>query len=96
MSKYNIEELENKLIQCKNKKIEEVNINEIDDLSKINIDRKKKGNERILDFINRTINPYIFNVDGRIVKIEFSNKKACDNTLNAEDCIAGVIAKIYE
>lgn len=94
--KYNINELESKLFQCRNKKIEEVDINEVDNLAEINIDRKKKGNERILDFINKTINPYIFNIDGRIVKIEFPNKKENDNTLSAEDCIASVIAKIYE
>ena len=48
--KYNINELEKKLLQCRKKKIEEVDINEVDNLAKINIDRKKKGNERILDF----------------------------------------------
>ena len=32
MNKYKIEDLENKLIECKNKKIEEININEIDNL----------------------------------------------------------------
>jgi len=94
--KYNIDELENKLLQCRNKNIEDVDINEIDNLSDINIDRKKKGNDRILDFINKTINPYIFNIDGKIVKIEFSNKRADNSTLNAEDCITSVIAKIYE
>ncbi len=94
--KYNINELEKKLLQCRKKKIEEVDINEVDNLAKINIDRKKKGNERILDFINKTINPYIFNIDGKIVKIEFSSKRENENTLSAEDCLTGVIAKIYE
>ena len=94
--KYNINELEKKLLQCRKKKIEEVDINEADNLAKINIDRKKKGNERILDFINKTINPYIFNIDGKIVKIEFSSKRENENTLSAEDCLTGVIAKIYE
>ena len=94
--KYNINELEKKILQCRKKKIEEVDINEVDNLAKINIDRKKKGNERILDFINKTINPYIFNIDGKIVKIEFSSKRENENTLSAEDCLTGVIAKIYE
>ena len=94
--KYNINKLEKKLLQCRKKKIEEVDINEVDNLAKINIDRKKKGNERILDFINKTINPYIFNIDGKIVKIEFSSKRENENTLSAEDCLTGVIAKIYE
>ena len=74
MNKYKIEDLENKLIECKNKKIEEININEIDNLSNINIDRKKKGNDRILDFINKVSNPYMFNICGKIVKFEFSNE----------------------
>lgn len=88
--KYNINELEKKLFQCKNKKIEEININEIDNLSDINIDRKKKGNDRILDFINKVSNPYMFNINGRIVKIEFTN-----NNVNAEDSMVNIIADLY-
>ena len=88
--KYNINELEKKLFQCKNKKIKEINMNEIDNLSDINIDRKKKGNDRILDFINRISNPYMFKINGRIVKIEFTN-----NNINAEDSMTNIIADLY-
>lgn len=91
MSKYNLEKLETKIIQCKNTRIEDVNIEDIDKISEIKIDRKKKGNERILDFINKVSNPYIFNIDGRIVKIEFTN-----NNIKAEECISNVVSKVYK
>lgn len=96
MNKYKIEDLENKLIECKNKKIEEININEIDNLSNINIDRKKKGNDRILDFINKVSNPYMFNICGKIVKFEFLNEKENGKLLTAEDSITNIISRVYK
>ena len=88
--KYDIKDLENKLLQCKNKSFENISIDEIDDISNIKIDRKKKGNERILDFINKISNPYMFKVDGKIVKIEFAN-----NGIDAEESIANIISNLY-
>ena len=91
MNKYNIKELESKIAKCKNEKIENINKDKINKLLNIKIDRKKKGNDRILDFISKITNPYIFNVNGRIVKIEFSN-----NGKKAEDCITNVLSKLYQ
>lgn len=87
MNKYDIGKLDKKLKQCKNISVD----NSIDNLSEIKIDKKKKGNDRILDFINKVSNPYIFYIDNQIVKIEFSN-----NSKNAEECITNVISKIYK
>lgn len=39
------------------------NFNDVDELDSIKIDRRKPSNERILDFIMKTKNPYIFKVD---------------------------------
>lgn len=50
-NKYNIKELEEKLERCKNMKLEDINPDEVDELSSIKIDRKKPSNERILDFL---------------------------------------------
>ena len=91
MKKYNITELEEKLKRCKDISIEEVDINDVDDLDEIKIDRRKEPNERILDFISKTKNPYIFKVNGRLVKIEFSDSKE-----RAEECITKIIKNLYE
>lgn len=91
MKKYNIKELEEKLKKCKDIDLSEVNINEVDDLSKIRISRRKSKEERIIDFISKTKNPYIFKVNGRLVKIEFT-----DNGRKTEDAIMNVIKSIYK
>ena len=54
MDKYNIEEikekLEEKLNRCKNMKLEDVTLDDVDEISSIKIDRRKPSEERILDF----------------------------------------------
>lgn len=91
MNKIDIENLQQKLERCKNMCIDEVDENEIEDISKININKRKSSKDRILDFLNSVSNPYIFKVNGKLVKIEFSN-----NTRTAESCITNVIKSIYE
>lgn len=91
MNKYDIGKLDKKLKQCRNISVDNIDVNSIDNLLEIKIDKKKKGNDRILDFINKVSNPYIFYIDNQIVKIEFSN-----NSKNAEECITNVISKIYK
>lgn len=91
MKKYNITELEEKLKRCGDISIKEVDPNDVDNLDDIKIDRRKNPNERILDFISKTKNPYIFKINGRLVKIEFS-----DNEKSAEECITKVIKSLYE
>lgn len=91
MSNINFELLEKKLNQCKNIKLEDVDIDTVDDLEDIKINRKKSSNERIIDFINNCTNPYIFKVNGRLVKLEFSN-----NEDTAENCLTKVIKSLYQ
>lgn len=91
MEKYNIKELEEKLKKCKNIDLSQVNIDEVDDLDEIRISRKKSKEEKILDFVGETKNPYIFKVNGKLVKLEFT-----DNGINAEDAIINVIKSIYK
>ena len=90
MSCYDIDELENKIKTCKNLSINEVDIDKLDELSEIKISKKKKGNERILEFIKNISNPYIFKVKDKIVKIEFTN-----NGVSAEDSITNIVSNIY-
>ncbi len=91
MDNIDFELLEKKLNKCKNIKLEDVNINTVDDLENIKINRKKSSNERIIDFINNCANPYIFKVNGRLVKFEFSN-----NEDTAENCLTKVIKSLYQ
>lgn len=91
MSNYNIEELENKIKRCKKISINEVDIEELDELSEIKVSKKKKGNERILEFIKNISNPYMFKVKDKIVKVEFTN-----NGVSAEDSITNIISSIYK
>ena len=91
MEKYNIKELEEKVKICKYIKVNETNIDNVDELSRIKISRKKSKEEKILDFISKTKNPYIFKVNNKLVKIEFN-----DNGTNAEEAIMGVIKSIYK
>lgn len=91
MKKYNINKLEEKLNKCKNMSIKDINPNEIDNLEDIKIDRRKDSNERILDFIMNTKNPYAFKIKDKIVKIEFSK-----NGVKAEDALTKAIANLYK
>ena len=48
MDRYNIKELAEKINRCKNIKLEDINPDEVDEISSIKIDRRKSSNERIL------------------------------------------------
>ena len=91
MEKYNVKELEEKIKRCKYIEVNEVNKDDVDELSDIKISRKKSKKEKILDFISKTKNPYIFKVNGKLVKLEFT-----DNRTNAEDAITNVIKSLYK
>lgn len=90
MTKEQITSLKNKLEECKKVDIKNVALNEVEDISNIKINKRKNTNDRILDFLNKTTNPYIFKVKGRLVKIEFSA-----NDKSADTCITNVIKSIY-
>lgn len=88
--KYNIQELEEKLKRCRNMKLEDVTLNDVDELSSIKIDRRKSSNERILDFLTKLKNSYIFKINGRLVRIRFS-----ENIPTTEDCLTNVLKNLY-
>jgi len=91
MEKYNVKELEEKIKICKYIEVNKVNIDDVDELNEIKINRKKSKKDKILDFISKTKNPYIFKVNGKLVKLEFS-----DNETNAEEAITNIIKSIYK
>lgn len=55
-------------------KLEDVTLDDVDELSSIKIDRRKSSNERILDFLTKVKNPYIFKVNGRLIRMRFFEK----------------------
>ena len=91
MSNADISFLKEKLEKCKNIDIDKIDKNDVEDISNIKISKRKSSNDRILDFLNNTSNPYIFKVNGRLVKIEFSN-----NDKTADTCITNVIKSLYK
>ncbi len=90
MNKYNLKELEEKLERCKNMKLEDVTLGDVDEIDSIKIDRRKPSKERILDFIMKVKNPYIFKVNEKLVRVSFS-----DTDKTAEDCLANVLKNLY-
>ena len=56
----------------------------------IKIDKRKSSEERMLDFLVKVKNPYIFKIKGRLVRIRFSN-----NGKTADDCLTGVLKNLY-
>ena len=90
MNNYNIKDLREKLDRCKNINLNDVSLDDVDEISSIKIDKRKSSNERILDFLSKTKNPYIFKVNNKFVKIGFS-----DNNRTADDALTCVLKNLY-
>ena len=90
MKKYNVGELVKKLERCKNVNLDNVKLEDVDELSSIKIDRRKPSEERILDFLTKVKNSYIFKLKGKLVIIRFS-----DTDKTAEDCLTNVLKNLY-
>lgn len=73
-------------------KLEDVTLDDVDEIGTINIDRRKTSNERILDFIMKVKNPYIFKVNGKFVRIRFSE----NSNLTAEDFLTNILKNLYK
>ena len=84
-----INQLEQKLTKCQN--TEEYDTKEVEDLTKINIDTEKSSIDRILDFLDTSKNPYLFKINGMLVRFQFAE----GSNLSAEDCISRAIKSEY-
>ena len=87
---YNVKELREKLDRFKNMDWKVVSLDYVDEIFSIKIDRRKSSNERILDFLTKTKNPYIFKVNNTLVRIRFSY-----NDRIADDCLTSVLKNLY-
>ena len=89
--KNDYEKLRKKLTKCKEVDVNEIQDKDVDEISTIKIDKRKSSNERILDFLCKAKNPYIFKCDGVIVKISFSD----NSNMTADDCLTNVLKRLY-
>ena len=89
-NKYNVQELEEKLKRCKNMKLENISLDDVDDIKDIKIDRRKSSNERILDFLVKVKNPYVFKINGRLVRMRFT-----ENGPSADECLTNMLQNLY-
>lgn len=87
----NLEQLKEKINKYKGISLEEIDPNNIDDITSISIDKRKSSNERLLDFLMKAKNPYVFKVKGKLVKISFSD----DSNKTADDCLTNVLKNLY-
>lgn len=90
-NKYNLKELQEKLEKCRNMRLEDVTLDDVDELGTIKIDRRKSSNERILDFLTKVKNPYIFKINGRLVRMRFS-----ENGPTADECLTNMLENLYK
>ena len=74
----------------RNVSLDDIKLEDVDEITDIKIDRRKPSNERILEFLIKVKNPYIFKVHGKLVRIHFS-----DTDKTAEDCLTNVLKNLY-
>ena len=86
-----ISKLKEKLDKYESMPLSEIDINDVDEITDIKINKRKSSNERILDFLNTVKNPYVFKLNGKLIKISFS-----DTNVTADDCLTNVLNKLYK
>ena len=87
----NFDELRLKLIEKQKLTFDEVDLDELEEISEIKISKKSNSNEKIIDFIKSSSNPYMFKCNGKKVKIEFSNTEQI-----AKDTLTNVLKEVYK
>lgn len=77
--------LKTKLQLCKNSNIKYIQKNEIDEINNVSIDTNLPKVDRIMNFLDKVKNPYMFIINGMKVKMEFTptgkNITECIETL---------------
>ncbi len=91
MKKINIEKIKDKVNRLESIPLSEIKINEVDEITNISINRRKSSNERILDFLNTVKNPYVFKMNGKLIKISFSKTNK-----SADDCLTNALKSLYK
>ncbi|MBO5096148.1 MAG: hypothetical protein J6B98_04665 [Bacilli bacterium] len=86
-----VNDLKLKLKEKYNLSFDDVKLEDLEEISEIKFSKKSNSNEKLLDFIKSSSNPYMFKCNGKKVKIEFSNTEK-----RAEECLTSVIKNIYK
>lgn len=77
------------LDKYKDASIYDIDINDLDNIDEIDIDDSKNVEDRIMDFLNETKNPYFFNINGFIVKFTYK-----EDGLSADECVTNAMKHI--
>ena len=86
-----IEKLKEKLKKYENIPLSEIDINEVDEITDIKVSKRKSSKDRILDFLNEVKNPYVFKLNGKLIKISFS-----ETNKTADECLTNVLKSLYK
>ena len=78
--------LKTKLQLGKNSNLNYIQEKDIDNIEEINVDINMPKKDRMIRFLKKVKNPYVFMVDGLKVKFEYSDKG-----LNINQCIENLI-----
>ena len=78
--------LKTKLQLGKNSNLNYIQEKDIDNIEEINVDINMPKKDRIIGFLQKVKNPYVFMVEGLKVKFEYSDKG-----LNINQCIENLI-----
>ena len=87
----NDDELRLKLIEKQKLTFNDVNLDDLEEITQIKISRKPTSNEKIIDFIKSSSNPYMFKCNGKKIKIEFLNTEQ-----KAEESLTKALKEIYK
>lgn len=86
-----IDKLKEKLNKYENIPLSEIDINEVDEITDIKVSKRKSSKDRILDFLNEVKNPYVFKLNGKLIKIGFS-----ETNKTADECLTNVLKSLYK
>ena len=86
-----LNKLKEKVDKYKDCDLKSINPDDIPDINELKIDKRKSREDSILDYLNQVENPYVFKINGHLVKIGFSNS---DKT--ADDCLTNVLSSLYK
>lgn len=78
--------LKSKIDLGKDKDINQTQLNEVDGFNEIIINNNLPRVERVMSFLRKVKNPYMFSYNGMLVKFEFSNTDT-----NINQCLENVI-----
>ena len=81
------------LNEMKNADLQSCNIDELVDIRDVKVDKSKSQMEKLVDFIEKIKNPYLFKVGDTVVKVRFSENNTQSFQQKMENIISARIAQ---